>query len=459
MKRLFTLFILNATMLGVRAADTTIANLTSTATIADPWRMPWENPGVLDYSITFNGLTNLILNGMANQAFAQAAAQAATNGFPWGVLYDPVGAGTTAAQNATNLLGQVYLLLSGGTETGPVLSSSSTTNAPSGPELVTAHWVRSLLANGFVGYASTNVDINATNPGSGQLMFTFSGTIPVTNNRVYVAPNSGDYLGGVMTTNTFQTLQGPASINIFAAALGGSGGPSLSIHAEVYYSYDKTNWFGDFTSGNQTIAIGITNLYQFVVSFPTITATNASGFFIERRLKVGTATGATHPNLMFLIGTNAVSGTNDASHTFFSGSVSGNQPVTLTGDATGSGTGSIAVTVTNLQQGLITNKVHWTNVVSLTNSQFQKVDMQIKEGDFETNAGFAFLGIINKSTTNYQSAVIYVHNTTGSVVPITAPVNVFTNGFNSYTVTNYSVVLFTYHPLFNWTNMLVFPMN
>lgn len=458
MTRLFALAILVCSTWNTLAADSTIGNLTPITTVPDPYRMPWENPGVQDFYITFSSLTNQILAGMANQSFATTAAQNVTNGFPWGALYDPVGAGTTAAQNATNLLGQVYLLLSGGTETGPVFSSSSTTNAPSGPELVTAHWVRSLLANGFVGYASTNVDITATNPGSGQLMYTFSGTIPVTNNRVYVAPNSGDYLGGVMTTNTFQTLQGPASINIFAAGLGGSGSPSLSIHAEVYYSYDKTNWFGDFTSGNQSIVLGATNLYQFVVAFPTITSTNASGFYIERRLKVGTAAGATHPNLMFLIGTNAVSGTNDASHTFFSGSVSGNQPVTLSGDATGSGTGSIVVTVTNLQQAIITNHVYWTNVVSLTNSQFQKINLSVKEGDFETNAGFAFLGVTGKSTTNYQSSVVYVHNTTGSVVPITAPPNTFTNGFNSYTVTNYSVVLLTYHPLFNWTNMIVMPL-
>ena len=97
----------------------------------------------------------------------------------------------------------------------------------------------------------------------------------------------------------------------------------------------------------------------------------------------------------------------------------------------GAASSTIAVTVTNLHQAIVTNHIFFTNVVSLTNSQFQKVDLQIKEGDFQTNAGFAFLGVINKSTTNYQSAVINVFNTLGTPVAITAPANVFTNKHNA----------------------------
>lgn len=133
-------------------------------------------------------------------------------------------------------------------------------------------------------------------------------------------------------------------------------------------------------------------------------------------------------------------------------------PLTLTGDATGTGTNTVVVTVTNLQQVLITNKVHWTNSVSLTNSQFQTVNMTIKEGDFETNAAFAFLGLTERSHTNYQSVVITVHNTTGSAVAITAPPNTYTNGVLPYLVTNISKVLIEYHPEFHYTNMLVYPL-
>lgn len=119
------------------------------------------------------------------------------------------------------------------------------------------------------------------------------------------------------------------------------------------------------------------------------------------------------------------------------------------------GPGSSTAFVTS---ALLTNKVHWTNVVSLTNSQFQTVNMSIKEGDFQTNAAFAFLGLTAKSTTNYQSSVITVYNTTASAVAITAPANVHTNGVLPYNVTNISKVLIEYHPLYNYTNMLVFPV-
>jgi hypothetical protein len=114
-----------------------------------------------------------------------------------------------------------------------------------------------------------------------------------------------------------------------------------------------------------------------------------------------------------------------------------------------------AVYVTN---PLLTNQVYWTNVVSTTNSQFQTVDMNIKEGDFQTNAAFAFLGIINKSASNYQSVVVTVFNSTGIAFPITAPPNTHTNGFLPNIVTNISKVLIEYHPLYNWTNMLVYPL-
>jgi hypothetical protein len=141
-----------------------------------------------------------------------------------------------------------------------------------------------------------------------------------------------------------------------------------------------------------------------------------------------------------------------------SGFLTANQTITLSGDATGSGTTALTVTVTNLQQGLITNHVYWTNVVSLTNSQFQTVDMTIKEGDFQTNAAFAFLGIINKSATNYQSVVVTVFNTTASVVPITAPPNTHTNGFLPYNVTNITKVLVEYHPRYGYTNLICYPL-
>ena len=103
--------------------------------------------------------------------------------------------------------------------------------------------------------------------------------------------------------------------------------------------------------------------------------------------------------------------------------------------------------------------VNWTNVYSLTNSGSQTVDMQLKEADFQTNATFAFLGIRNKSTTNYQSIVRTVYNSGGATIAILAPPNTFTNGTLPYLCTNggYSKVLLSYHPTYNYTSMYVFP--
>ena len=131
----------------------------------------------------------------------------------------------------------------------------------------------------------------------------------------------------------------------------------------------------------------------------------------------------------------------------------------LTGDATGSGNPTIAVTVTNLQQAIITNHVYWTNTVDLTNSQGVAVDLNLREADYQASGVVTFTGLTHKSTTNYQSVVITVYNT-GATGGILAPPNCHTNGLLPYVVTNggISKVLFEYHPLYNYTNMLVYPL-
>jgi hypothetical protein len=119
-------------------------------------------------------------------------------------------------------------------------------------------------------------------------------------------------------------------------------------------------------------------------------------------------------------------------------------------------TGAVAFVTT----AMLTNKIPWTNVLSLTNSQSQTVDMNLREADFETNQGFTFLGLINKSSTNYQSIVVTVRNNGTTNIPISAPPNTTTNGTLPYVATNSGIskVLIEYHPRYNYTNMLVFPL-
>ena len=85
--------------LPIMAADSTISALphrTSPFSINDV--MVWEITGVSDYNMQWTDLTNLL----GSYFDPTGAAYRSTNGFPWGVLYDPAGAGTTAAHDATN---------------------------------------------------------------------------------------------------------------------------------------------------------------------------------------------------------------------------------------------------------------------------------------------------------------------------------------------------------------------
>lgn len=204
---------------------------------------------------------------------------------------------------------------------GPALSySDSASNGPAANEFPTAQWVRGLFNNGLILYSSTNEITAATNVGSGQIMYSFIPSVPnYAAKRHYPAVNAADYIGSVMWTNPFTTLQGPIDVNAYLEMTNGTGGPSVTMHPEIYYSYDKTNWLGDWDAADQSITTG-TNLYQWVVSFPTITSTNSTGFYIQRRFRIGAATGATHPGVVFHIGTNYYSGTNNASFISVSGS-------------------------------------------------------------------------------------------------------------------------------------------
>lgn len=240
-------------------------------------------------------------------------------------------AGGTA--NATVLPG-VAILTNAETFTQAQYSSaSSASNSPASNEFPTAGWVRNLFNVGANYYVSQTVDTGTNTDQPNQLLYQFQSTIPLSSFRGYTNGANGNfltnngYIGSVVTTNTFSQLSGQIEIATYLGFVGGNSSPTLTLHAEVYYSYDKTNWYGDFTSGNQSIVSGTTNLYQWIVTFPKYTATNAAGFYVQRRLRVGTVTGGASPALVVLIGTNAVSGTSDASH------VTMQSPTALSGSA------------------------------------------------------------------------------------------------------------------------------
>lgn len=271
-----------------------------------------------------------------------------------------------ASTNAT----AVQTLFGNYTFANAVLSTSASSNAPSALEFPTASWVRGLFNNGVLDYATTNIVAGATNNDTaGQPVYAFSSTIPLSASRSYVNPAVGTYVGAVMTTNTFTFLQGPIEVNAYMTITTG-GGDALAIHPELYYSYDKTNWYGDFEAQQQSIIGGSTNLYQFVISFPAITATNSSGFYIERRLKVHSKGGS--PTLTFLVGTNIASGVANASHISFSGPNSGVGNAYLANDQTFTGSnyfnGPVSFGSTVSAGALSAASLVVSNAVTLTNA-------------------------------------------------------------------------------------------
>lgn len=164
--------------------------------------------------------------------------------------------------------------------------------------IASVEYVNSLLSFGGIYYNTTNLHPDNTN----YFAFVFN-ELPTNDNvRTYTVLTNNQYVGSVMTTNSFTTLSAPVSVNSYLTK--GAAG-SLTLRAEIYYTYDNgTNLLGDFQGDARSISTG-TNLYTWVVTFPTIMSTNATGFKIVRRLKVVSQT--TTPDLTISIGTNTPS--------------------------------------------------------------------------------------------------------------------------------------------------------
>jgi hypothetical protein len=166
----------------------------------------------------------------------------------------------------------------------PILSSSSSVSSPAASEFATASWVRGLLNGGQLLYNITNI-----HPEHISWYSAVSTTNANQQARTYNNVTNGQYLGfGIMSTQRFTTVYSPMVVNVYLSYdSGASPARSVTLHPEFYYSYDGTNLLGDYETGNQTLIAG-TNLYSFVLSFPTIQSTSSAGFYVARRIKIGT---------------------------------------------------------------------------------------------------------------------------------------------------------------------------
>lgn len=182
------------------------------------------------------------------------------------------------------------LISSNAVAIGPLLSTSSSTNGPAANELATAGWIRNLLVTGQILYNSGETNSS----GFDSSTFAYVATIPTNGSRTYLSASctNNAYIGSVMTTNLYTSIGGDLVVSPYICSINGTPSSGYTLHAEVYLTYDRTNIFGDYESGIETIYHGVTNKYSFVVPVPQYTSTNSTGFYIVRRLKINAKTGS-----------------------------------------------------------------------------------------------------------------------------------------------------------------------
>lgn len=307
----------------------------------------------------------------------------------------------------------------GGTFGAAVTSTSTSTSAPSATEFVVAEWVRGLFSGGSLLYNCTNQQPVFTN------MDLWYSALPTTNTvqqaRTYNAVTTGQYLGtGIASTNRYQQINSPMTVNAYLSFNTG-GGRAVTVHPEFYYCYSEpgtngpgnyTNLLGDYSAGGQALISG-TNLYTWVVSFPTIVSTNPNGFWVIRRFKVDSQ--ANNPNV-------TIHG-------------SGSTPSTI-------GFNNPTVTSSGMvqydQNSVITNV--------LMNGSFQSNTCPPFVFDFSkprqftnTTTDITFTNVTGQHAVDVKTVALTITNASGSVKLLTIP-GTWNSPTNVYPVTNVSIL-------------------
>lgn len=184
-----------------------------------------------------------------------------------------------------------------GTFTGPVYSSSTTKTNPGANEFVTSTWVNSILNNGQFLYGTTNIMFsgltNFVNGGSNNATLIFGVNSPVQAIKQFTNFSIGEYFVTIVSTNLYRSISGPFVNDLYATFAGNANSARLSIHPDIFVTYDFTNLVPASntplsTAAPETIVLNpvLTNLYTWTQSSPQYNATNSTGFYIVRRMKV-----------------------------------------------------------------------------------------------------------------------------------------------------------------------------
>ena len=189
----------------------------------------YTNPGTILYTNILPSLTN----GLATINYVNAQVQGSTNGYPWGVLYDPINSAKNATNNFTSL---VY------TNPGTILY----TNALPG------------LTNGFVTSAITN--------GFSSIVFSNPATYIT---QVQGSGMSNSLLNSISTTNTATLI---LTTNLIGTATNGLA----TINYVNSISGIVSNGVVSFVTNNYIMATSTTNLVKSATNnFTSLVYTNA----------------------------------------------------------------------------------------------------------------------------------------------------------------------------------------
>jgi hypothetical protein len=305
MKKLLGSLTLFCTLNLMGAANSTIFNLSHITAVPAGYYMPWENPGVQDFSISWQDFTNQLLFQIANQYYVSNADWAVSNNL-W-IMFSSGGASTnsisltktngvavTAVSN-TNLdfVDGTNIHFTGTAVGGTVRISGSVTGTVASASTATT---ASIATNGpdGNGLATTNFVINQIG-GIGRFMFLTSTTntgalagrtnnfqgwtsaSSVTVTQDISVFNTGDYIRQTVSTQAIsQVLQGPISVTSFAYRTGGGG--TIQVHYEIYVYDTVSNVLYELgQSVPLTITTGPPTEYDYSISTTqSFFATNSS---------------------------------------------------------------------------------------------------------------------------------------------------------------------------------------
>lgn len=375
----------------------------------------WFDPSTITLTIGTVIVTNAYFAG-SNHFAGPIVATNSGNQF--------VGTFTGDGSALTGLVASAYLPLAGGTESGPVLTTSSSSNSPANLELATAGWVRGLFAGaGITYYVTTNFNASFTNNDvANGTNYEFSLTIPTHNMRFYTNPAVGSYVGSVVITNKILQVQAGITVDSYVESSTGTGSGSLSIHPEIYVSYDKTNWIEIGTAAPQTLTSGVTNLHSWVVTNPSYSTTNASGFYVERRFKVDTQTSNNNADLTVHMGTNF------ESHITIPGVSSGGGNALLAANQTFTGVNTFTLpTLGPFKAPFSTNyTITAADQIIAFNGTNQVITLE--NGTNGPVTAGRIVCVIDSGTTGFCTAVVTNANGVQTVLTATALSQTITNG-------------------------------